>query len=178
MAAANIPQPWLCGWPHSTRQLETGYIINPLPPIQALLPAPRYCGSFSVKNERPLEFTWTDGNNNRVGAHIVQDHHQPFMAHVTFHPVFEAQDPQGFWQDRCQTGVLYPVPPLAEFRIIRPGIQQGLIYLHQTPFSYTFPWIGIHRFVIEGIAWEDFIQQISVARSAVTGPFRNHNFRL
>lgn len=178
MAAGNIPQLWLCGWPNSTSQPETGYTINPLPPIQALLPRPRWCGSFSVKNERPLEFTWTNANNQRVGARIVQDPHQPFIAHVTFHPVISVQDPQGYWQDICQTHIPHPVPHWAEFRILRPGIQQGLIYLPHNPLSYIFPWIGIHRFIIGGVAWEDFIFQVSVARSAIIGPLPNHNFRL
>lgn len=177
MAAGHIPQVWVCGWPYSTTQPETGYITNPLPPIQVLLPSARFCGSFSVKRERPLEFTWTNANNQRVGAHLVQDPHLPFVAHVTFHPVISVQDPQGFWQDRCQTHIPHPVPNLAEFRILRPGIQHGLVY-QPNQLSYTIPWFGIHRFVIEGIAWEDFIQQVSVARAAITGPLPNHNFRL
>jgi hypothetical protein len=177
MAAGNIPQPWLCGWPNSTAGLETGYTINPLPPIQALFPRPRLCGSFSVKNDRPLQFTWTNANNQRVGALLTQHPQIPFVAHVTFHPVISVQNAQGFWQDICLTHIPRPVPNLAEFRIVRPGIQHGVILLPANN-SYTFVWLGIHRFVIEGIAWEEFIHQVSVARAAVTGPYTNHNFRL
>lgn len=179
MAAQNIQQPWVCGWPDSTRRGPPGYTINPPPPIQAnlILPNPAPCGSFSVKNERPLQFTWTNGVGERVGAYLVQDLNHPFVARITFHPVVSVVDANGFWRDRCVTHIPRPVPNLAEFRIMRPGIHHGFILLPFDPVSYVFVWPAIHQFIIAGLPWETFIQQISLARFANVGPLQNHNLK-
>jgi hypothetical protein len=57
MAAPPPPQATICAWPFSTSSELTGYLPNPPPHIQSA--SPPKCGSFSVKNFRPLEVTWT-----------------------------------------------------------------------------------------------------------------------
>lgn len=178
MAAQNIAQPWICGWPNSTKRGVQGYTINqPLNQANLIFPNPMPCGSFSVKNERPLEFSWTTMNGARVGAYLVQDPQHPFVATITFHPVASVQNNQGRWIDTCITHMPLPVPNPVEFRIMLPGIHHGLILIPFDLLSYKFLWPTTHRFIIQGLPWETFIQQISVARFADIGPFENHNFK-
>lgn len=172
---ANIPPPWVCGWPNSSSQPQTGYTIPP--PQQLNLHRPPHCGSFSVKNDRPLEFTWTTLQGNRVGAYITKDPLNPHTAHITFHTVLSVPDAQGVWTDHCIENPPLPVPPPAEFQVHRIGMFQGLIIAPQDPFSYRIHWDVQHIFFIQGVPWEDFTQQISVARRALVGPPACHNYR-
>jgi hypothetical protein len=173
-AAANIAPPWVCGWPNSTQQ-QTGYTLPP--PPQLILNKTAQCGSFSVKNDRPLEFTWTTLHGARIGAHITRDPLNPHSATITFHPVVSIHI-QGSWYDSCimnMPQLLVPHP--AEFRIQRAGLFQALVLGPQDPFSYRVYWPGRHTFIIGGIPWEDFVQQISMARQALVGPVESHNFK-
>lgn len=175
---AYIPPPWVCGWPNSTSQLQIGYPIPP--PMQpTILNRITHCGSFSVKNDRPLEFTWTSLQGARIGARVTKDPWNPHTAIITFHHVQLAQNPdaQGYWTDHCIVNQQLHVPPYIEFQVCRLGMHQALILAHQNPFSYRIHWDAQHRFIIQGMPWEDFVQQISVARQALVGPIESHNLR-
>lgn len=104
MAAANIQQPWVCGWPNSTKS-TVGYSINPVPALQVIFTSPLHYGSFSFKNDRPLQFTWTNQLGARVGAYITSGPDNEATACVTFHPIIAIIDNNGLWHERCNRNV-------------------------------------------------------------------------
>jgi hypothetical protein len=112
-----------------------------------------------------------------MGAYIVQHDDRPHVAIITFHTVISTPDAQGRLCDRCNRAVPLPVPAPAEFEVVRLGALGIMPLTRASPFSYTIKWRNTHRFIIRGIPWEDFVQQISVARCALASPEYRHNIQ-